>query len=788
MTITIVKNSTTINIIEDPKWDLKNDGGFNTVEIHFYSDDEDLLDRWDRVTFNSETWRVAEVPNVKIDYETSAMWLYTVTLIESAAILQGVQMPQTTFTQDIEKTKTLQDAIETELEKQADIYVGESYTYTLKSSPSVTLTAIAPDNKFDKENLYQRMKYFAELLDAKVFLDESTNEIDFIPLNEYTSSVSPTYTSIEYSKTVDQYCTDLIEDAENCDIGVQTEYPHKQVYVRVTPKDITDTTDTPSFWTIFGSATGKFENATIILPDKIKKIHSIVIKEYYASAPGWFDTQLDYGEYIFEQTEWLSLNQESLLSSLPFVYPSTSLRENSLYYVYGKNVIENVIALMKHTHEVTADSTVVYLYVDYEPLPDTQIRRSTGLTVDGGIKYTERVNQLANTVSFEAEKTRIESELRNRQSNFYNVTFMSATLPSIRARYLVLGSYCLATQIVAQKVGDEYEVNAKLATEYNKKNILTQVISENRIFEIPSTQTVIRKMIYEKEAKIAIYSSTAGESTGDWVDYNHTLFNNFNPASGTAISPDQVMAFMEFKYKTPLDDSSEYISVAIPCFIYVDDDTIVLQMKMTSNTNVDLQRIYAGAGGMTASNAMVTDANGENESAQLKLIPIGFDTEVYNDGYSDVPLRDVYPFVDASFFLNGYFTSSSYAKNFYQICDEFYLNKDRREQLQFEFRLKISPNSNEVVNTENLLEISKLKAASLFTPKVVLTINGNDHIVSCTIAHYSTYTQFNYTVPYSGTLQTITLYNGTKFVMSSSPNISVISGNSRYFRITYKEA
>ena len=175
MNITVVKNSTTITIIDDWVYRLRRDGGLNTAEIHFYYSSSDLLDRWDRITFNGQSWRVAEQPTVKINIKVSADWLYTVTLIEPVAILKGVPMPNMTYTQNLAKTRTIEDAIEAALLKQSTRLWSEAPKYRLATTSGLTAAdeaKLAPNDKLEGKNLYEILAYYGEYVDARPVLDK----------------------------------------------------------------------------------------------------------------------------------------------------------------------------------------------------------------------------------------------------------------------------------------------------------------------------------------------------------------------------------------------------------------------------------------------------------------------------------------------------------------------------------------------------------------------------------------------------------------------------------------
>ena len=506
MNITIVKNSTTITIIDDWVYRLRRDGGLNTAEIHFYYSSSDLLDRWDRITFNGQAWRVAEQPTVKINIKVSADWLYTVTLIEPVAILKGVPMPNMTYTQNLAKTRTIEDAIEAALLKQSTRLWSEAPKYRLATTSGLTVAdeaKLAPNDKLEGKNLYEILAYYGEYVDARPVLDESTNRISFVYFNDDNGTArSPAFTSIEKSKSIEEFASDIIEDVENVYIEspLKSNYPHRLAKTFYIPADLSDNMS--------------FTNMKLELPFKIKKVTEMVM-DVGTSGVIVLRSEpllpLIPDKFIYEAKEWETLPKSSFWSWIQFT-DWGQIRENCLYYEYGGNEIKNLSALSYHATQAGyagAGAHDITVRVVYEALPDIQLKESTDTLLDGDITYTERVQQQASTVDVSAEKTRLENSLRNMQSSFYNVLYLSTTLQDIKTKIYCDGQFCLITNMTAKWLGDAYEINARLATEYNRKNSLTKPINENRIFEIPKTQITTRKVIQELEAKIGMVIDTA---------------------------------------------------------------------------------------------------------------------------------------------------------------------------------------------------------------------------------------------------------------------------------------
>lgn len=786
MTATIVKNSIYISVIEDYTFKKRRDGGLHTAEIHFYYTNSDLLNRWDRVIFNGVSWRVAEQPAVKINYETTADWLYTVTLIEPIAILKGVQMPNITFTQNLAKTKTIIDAIETALLKQSVRLYSSEPKYTLATTTGLTSadeSILAPNDKFQDKTLYDILAYYGELVDARPILDESTNEISYIYFNDDNGTVlSPTFTSIEKSKSIEGYATDLIEDAENVHIDspYNSHYPHRLAKTFYLPADLAQDMS--------------YDNIKLELPFKIKKIVEIIMEIgvggaiVLVSEPNALITD----KFIYEKKEWETLNKDSFWSFTQFADWGQK-RENCIYYEYGGNTIENLHALDYHATQSGYSgygAHEIKVRVVYEALPDIQLAQSSEESLDGNIIYTEKIQQQASTIDLIAENTKIKNDLRNRQSIFYNVCWVSDTLPDEKSKVSVLGSDCLITNMVAQKVGGTYEVNARLASEYNKKNILTQAINENRIFEIPKTQTIIRKVIQNLTAKIELIIDELPSSVlGIWTNYNHNILFNFPGGNGVltqVYEREPLMVFAEFEYL----ESETYIAVALPFTSAFVDDTLVVVARMTSNTSADWQRYIDSTipVNYTASSAIVTDKNGENRTVKLKYIVVEDEDIITDNDGSDISFIETFPFVSKEFYDNGTMVSPINKKYDFQLYNRIALFKDSREQLQFENRIKIIAEENTTVNAKNIFKYSMFNN-EVTTPQIKLVINNTVHFITVTsdITFDEDYIKIAYAYPASGTLQGVALHNGGEVLLSKVVNKTVASGGNGFVTIKITE-
>lgn len=786
MIATIVKNSTSVTLINDWNYRFRRDGGFDTVEIHFYSTDPDLLNRWDRISFNGRTWRVAEQPNVKINFETSADWLYTVTLIESSAILRGIPMPNITYTQNLAKTRTLVDAINTALLKQSVRLYSEAPKYTLASTTGLTISdasKLAPNDKLEGKTLYDILKYYGEYVDAKPLLNESTNEIYFEYFNEdYGLSLAPIFTEIEKSKSIEEYATDIIEDVQNAYIEspLSSNYPHRLAKTFYIPADL--------------ASNMSFENMKIELPFKIKNVIEMIMEVGTSGAivlRSEPNPPLITEKFIYQKKEWETLPKDSFWSFTQFA-DWGQIRNNCVYYEYGGNTIENLKALDYHATQAGYSITgphEIKVRVVYEALPDVELDKSTETILDGDIYYVERLQQQSSTVDLKAEEAKLESSLRNMQSSFYNVMWVQNTLPDVRSRVTCMGDSCLITNMSAKWTGEVYEVNAKLATEYNKKNKLTQPINENRIFEIPTTQTTVRKVVQKLKAKIGLLlDGFPNTITGAWADFNYNILFGFQGDTAGLTNMyelDPLMVFAEFEYL----DSETYVSVALPHTTVLSENTIIIISRMTNNTSADWQRLIDANPPInyTASSAIVTDKNGENKTVKLKYIAIaGEDIITYNNG-ADVPFIETFPFVSNQFFDNGTMISPITKKYDYELHSRIALYKDSREQLQFENQI--------IVSAENCaIDYEQLFKNSMFgdvpnTPKIRLIINATTYELNVTgnITFYEGYMKVTFTYPTTGTLSDIYLTNNNDILIRKIVTKSVTIGTSGYITIYVKE-
>jgi len=785
MNATIVKSSTTVNVLDDFTLDLKNDGGLDTAVIRFHSTNNALLERYDRVTFNGRTWRVASQPTARINTESSPNWLYTVELIEKAALLKGYPMPNFTFTQNLAQTKTFRNALEEGCKKVQTLFVGQTERFSIKASPTVTLSGIAPDDKFEGFDFYQFLKYYAEILDAKFEIDEN-DIIDFVPLNTYTDTIAPDMKVIELSKPTDDYATDIIMDITNADAGTTNidHYPHKDIHIHLAPLDITK-----SIGDVKELLYRDFDNLRFTLPHKIKKIHKITLWEKDPYEANDFVTVLNYGQYVFEQDEWRTLPQNSLWSWLPQT-PWASLRENSIYYEFGNNELQNLQALRKHApfdSSTTGFAWSVFLKVEYEIYEEIQIARSSGIILDGNYTFTQRQSQNQSSASLKAETARMEAELRNKQTAYYNVRWRSDTIPSVRNRVTVLGNQTLITWLRAERVGNQYDISARLATQYNKRSPLTKIISENRIFEIPSKQITLRKIVWNQNVKFSMgYNTAPTVPTNKFNGYNYLLFLNIDDES-TIANPSMVALFAQFAYRTPFDDTNA-IAVMIPYNVTINGDTVIVVAKMTSNTSVDFQRDAAVTGGeangtkTSARSAIVTDANGEVDGVQFRFIPATSDTLIA----SNVMLREVYPIVTQGFFSTGFYQANSFTKKYIEIDNEINTNKDRREQLQFEKRYKFSGINTTTINTENIIAASKLRSAGV-KPTLKVTINDTEYTVNTESEHLDRYTKIYFTPPTTGTLNIIKVFFGSLLCFQKTFNENIAATTSRYITLHIEE-
>ncbi len=778
MQMTIVKSSTTVSLINDYKFEYRRDGGFNTAVVSFYNTDSNLLSWWDRVVIDGVTWRVATLPTTRVNYGVSPDWLYTVELVEITAILDGVQMPAMTFTQNLNKTRTFLDAI-TELLLKQPTAIYNTPKYTLHATQGISLSDIAPDDKFEPMSLYRALKHYAEILDARVTLD-TNDKIKFEPLHTYTTTISPVLVTVEKTKRTDDYATDLIMDVTNAELGETEVFPSVRVETYLLPLDLTQN--------IGGLVDAGWDKIKLVLPNKIKRINKI-------TSPQLFD--MVYGTRIFEQQEWETLPQSSFWSFIPSPF-NAELRENSVYFEYGGTEILNLKALQKNVNDLIYTARDVIIRVEYELLEDLQIQRTSDTTLDGGITYVKRIDQNASTVDYKATARAMENELTNIQTTEYNVSWVSDTIPVITSRVLVNGEYALILLLTAIRTGDKYEINAKLTTNYTPRNPLTRVISENRIFEIPSAQTVLRKIVWQQNAVMYMDIASTPTVSGAWVGFNYGLFLNVRGRDSTdsyfVLEEENVMPVVRWRYRS----DGTFVYTAIPLNTTVDGVVAILAFRMISNTSVGYQSFRDTLANATAVSAVVTDENGENERVEMRFVTLSSDKITYIDSVpTEFEFIDTYPFVDGQIWSSGSLPGySTLQKKVYNISPVIYTAKDRREQLLFENRIKFGG----LITTggaSHLVNISKLKRFNYSNVRFILTISGSDYTITPTATIlYDGYVRFNFTYPAeigTGTLTRVVMQmdtNGTTpyvSVLDKTVSISITGNTASYIAVYIKE-
>lgn len=770
MNITIVKSSTTIEVINDYKLIFRRDGGFHTAEVRFYSTSKTLLTKWDRVTFAGRNWRVSQKPLIKIDYTVTPTWLYTINLVETIAMLEGFAMPNITFTQDVDKTKTFRYALDYASAKHKPLFNGETDNGFNIAISDFDLSGIAPDDKFENKNLLQIFRQYGDYLDAKPFIDDNGN-IDFEFNNDDNGEViDPDFTSIEYSETTEDFCNTIIEDAENVEIEDYNTYPNTALRVFLVGQDITQDME--------------WENATIKLPHKVKRLVSLSA-HHVSSGDVIFLTNYEYltNKYIFEEKEWNTLNQDSMLSFIPSPVWG-SLRSNSIYYTYGSDTISNLVALKAHLSDVTDKAREFTFQFIYEALPDIRIIRTKGTTIDGGYEYVSREDQQNNTLNLVAEGNRLAASLENKQSDFYNVTWASDDIPNYRSKITVLGSDYLMTELIVQSVGEEYECSARISTIYNKKNPLTKPISINRIFDIPKTQTTVRKIVKRVNAYIEMSLSSIATSEGIWENYNYLMLLNVNSSIfGGALG--NLVMFGKWEYAS----SATYVYTALPFIVIRDGDCVVFVSKMKSNTSIDDQRIIKTSipQSATSINAIVTDENGENTSIEIKFILMNENSPVYNDGSTDYYMVDNFPYVSQDFFDDGVLGADSYIHDF-PLFPELFIFKDAREQLQFEVGFNISGANETIIDIDNIISSSRISNDSGLAVNIKYVLGGiTFDATGETVTIYSTYLRVDFNYVSTGKMTSIMLYLGSILYATNETYKSVINGNRDYITISIKE-
>jgi len=343
--------------------------------------------------------------------------------------------------------------------------------------------------------------------------------------------------------------------------------------------------------------------------------------------------------------------------------------------------------------------------------------------------------------------------------------------------------------MTAKRVGSTYEINARLATEYNRKNALTKPINENRIFEIPKNQITTRKVIQTAEAKIGMLIDTSLSSfSGIWSGFNHNLLFGFQgdtPGVSNIYKIDPLMVFAEFEYL----ESSTYVAVAMPYTTVLNGNVLTIVARMTSNTSCDWQRYIDNTipVNYTAASAIVTDKNGEVKTVKIKYIAVADeDIIVHNDG-SDIPFIEMFPFVSSEFYNNGTMVSPISQKYDFEIHDRIGVWKDARELLQFETNIKLLAN-NVTLYPENIFKYSMFNDIQRI-PQLEIVIDETPYIVNVSgdILFYDSYIRIDFTYPATGTLQYVDLMNNGNYLIKKEANKTVTNGDTGFVNIYIEE-
>jgi len=226
----------------------------------------------------------------------------------------------------------------------------------------------------------------------------------------------------------------------------------------------------------------------------------------------------------------------------------------------------------------------------------------------------------------------------------------------------------------------------------------------------------------------------------------------------------------------------------MPLATFAIDDDIVNIFRMITNTAVEWQsyRKFTVPVVSTAQTAIVTDENGENENALVKYMVL--DTDMVIDSATSTIFQDGFPFISTSRF-NATTYDSKY--NNFAVCAELQLNKDRREQLQFEHHIKLSGGSlgnaskytsATTINSTAILSASKFRAALAETEvDVRLTLfNGFTTVLYTVTAQaifYAGYIYLDFDAPETGTVSKVEVINHVTSEILLSRNINNQSVN-----------
>ena len=643
----------------------------------------------DGIQSSTTYWLVAKNPRVKINYETSPDWLYTVVLIEPNKILQGQIVPDIAFTQPLTPTYTLADLVVKVLRKSRTRLWGNraATEFTLSSAGANKLTRLAPDDLYTKQTLLDILIRIGKIIDAFPKIVNWT-EIDFEYINSSTVTYSPEYSTIELVDDTEDYATEVLMNVENMETNELAYFPNKRLATFTIPSDLFSTLDN--------------DNAVIELPFKIKQLTKITVQALGVggTTPGediefvLFDYEEDADFY--EKAKWDVLLKNSAWAWIGAKF-GDNYKDYKPYYQIGDNKIYNLGGFVRDAEGQVAGWAMV---IEYEPYMDLQMSKSNLDVLDGDLTYTEYLNQDQPTVSREAVAKRLENEIRNKKSTTANVTYYTDTLPSIISKHTILGNDYITTRMVITKYPLYYEVNAECSSDFNKESQFIGVDREPRKYEISNKKIVNRILRYVKKYTVTCSQIETNEQavllTPTHLTENGVLsllYPLCKNITNEYVKGDFI-AMCQFNYA---DETS--LAMVIPVVYSRDDKRLTILFKTRDHINADffkrffirvipnIQRYEV----QEAIAGIYTDEFGEAQSVDIKLVPITEsemiqavdEEETELEQVTKTYLRYSYPFV-----IESYFNGGMYEDLWEAVTMEgetgIYLDKDRREALTFQ--------------------------------------------------------------------------------------------------------
>jgi hypothetical protein len=694
------------------------------------------------VILSTTQWLVAKAPRIRLNYDDR--WVYNVALVEPNKILTGQVLPNISFTQPlISPTITLAEMLTRILKKhKTRTWANRNTTdFTLSSLGANKLNIVAKDDIFIGKTLFDICERIGKQIDAFPKIVNWT-EIDFEYINQSTTTIAPDLVSIELSEDIEDFATELIMDAENVDLGGDLSYyPNKLMGTYVIPENLNDETSNA--------------NATIELPFKVKKVYKIVGRAFSPPDEDFpddipaqvFEYEYYEGDGFVEKSVWENLPKTTFWADTWtwLKLPVTNTKNTTAYYTYGDNKIHNIGALKNYAG--TTDDVYKLTYsIWYEPLAELQIVKSNDIVLDGGLSFSEYVNQDERSVNKVSAYNKMKSDITNKASTTASIRYKSTTFPTLRSRIIVLGETYVATRFLIEKQKGYYDVNVTCSSIFNKTSQFVAVDREPRKYEIPSNQVAQRVVRYPKKYKISVSSiSTSVQAvtlTPTHLSKTGILSFLYPLCKNIILTEDykkgSFIAMCQFNYVTEYEGSNA-IAMVVQTEATFHEDRVSLIFKPRDNVNNDFFKRFNTTiftlGNQVATteavSAIYTDENGELESVDVKLIPITEEEQLQELSGSLLVqivqefLRYTYPLVPQTYFEEGYELDGKVFSAIDLTGDNrLYLDKDRREALIFQLDFDLEGDTGVVIYdgfTENTAFIKDLQNGT----DVVMTLLTN---------------------------------------------------------------